>query len=533
MLNNKEIERIYNNINNKRKLVGEESTMSKAEKEKVVLDYIKDLQNAYVKKNNDYFKSPSYQQELNELKKYLDSLKQGVRDKESKYDTLYKVIAIYSSKYPDALKLIYIKQIVDINELNILLKPFMVTCINNLFIKRAYEAYQFANKYRKDLTILMIDNEEFKNDIKSFYDLIENNSNETEIKTASKNFIQKYKYYFNSSEYKKKEEWLTLFLQRNETGKKIVNNLNKMPMLIEICNSDMNNHEKIYQISKILSPIKIIKSIIPYAVTFYNNDFIKEAMKVYFFVKKHENEFDLVKKNASYLEKLENDKIRLNSIKDYAYFVLSHYIEDDSILQINDYLKLLDIDVTLFNDCVEACSIFNYDLYNKFMDVKKQKESIIDKNNIMIVRDLINGIKTGYLSDGTELTLLEFLIRIPLRHEINCIPEDFATYYGKYLRQFMDEDEVSVISHYLITNKINNLSLKSIDTINDYTYHSIGNFVVTKEIHDYIIKYMQYNNYPLIRGIYNTLLNKYINNELEVTNEIKNNKIKVKVILVP
>ena len=51
MLNNKDIERIYNKIDNKRMLIGEVDTMSNVEKENVIINYIKDLQNAYVKKN--------------------------------------------------------------------------------------------------------------------------------------------------------------------------------------------------------------------------------------------------------------------------------------------------------------------------------------------------------------------------------------------------------------------------------------------------------------------------------------------------
>jgi len=119
------------------------------------------------------------------------------------------------------------------------------------------------------------------------------------------------------------------------------------------------------------------------------------------------------------------------------------------------------------------------------------------------------------------------------KNEINYIPDDFINYYGFHLRLFINEEEVNVITNYMKENRINSFSMMKIDTENEFSYHSIDDFIVTNEIHDYIIKYMQYYNYPLIRGIYHILLMQYLNNKLEIVDEIKNNYIKVKAILVP
>ena len=527
MVVNNEILKIYSIINGERKRID----ISSNEEVEQMNVFIKDIQNKYLRKHSDYFKSSVYQQELSDFKKYLENLKNGIRDKDSKYDTLYKVIAIYNSNRPDAMKLLYLKQIVNFNDFGKLIGPFMITCINNSVIKKSYEVYQFMNRYKKDVTILMVDDENFKSDIAKFYSLIKSGASISQVNDARSKFIQKYRYYFDSDEYKKKVEWLNLYL--NPNGPCLVNNLNKVPKLIDIYNSNVCDHEKINQISKLISPIKLIKLLIPYAVTFYDNDFIKEAMKVYFFVKEHENEFDLVKKNVHYLKDLEKERDSLLSIKDYAYSIIDHYINDPSYLSISDYIKQLDIGITLFEDCVSACAIFNHDLYQKFLEIKKHKENVVINDKINIIYDLIKGIKTGYLSDGTELTVLEFMKRIPFKNDINYIPDDFINFYGFHLKQFIDEENVNIVTGYMTENKINSFSMMEIDTESEFSFHAINDVIVTKEIHDYIIKYMQYHNYPLIRGIYYILLMKYLSNELEIVDEIKNSHIKVKAILVP
>lgn len=530
MVIDNEIFKIYNEIDREKKKIELENLTNEAQSE-LMNTFIKNIQTNYVKKHYDYFKSECYQQELSELKMYFDGLKNGVRDKNSKYDVIYKAIALYSSNRPDALKLLCLKQIVNINEFSRLIGPFLITCMTNNLIKKAYEVYQFIDRYKKDVTILMVDNNEFKDDIKAFYSLIRSGVGKKQIVDARSKFVQKYQYYFDSSEYKKKVEWLKLFL--NPYGPRMVNNLNKVPKLIDIYNSDVCDHEKVNQISKLISPIKLIKLLVPYAVTFYDNDFIKEAMKVYFFVKEHENEFDLVKKNVVYLEDLEKERDSLLLIKDYAYKVINYYINDTNYLSISDYIKQLDISITLFDECVSACAIFNHDLYQKFLMVKKHKESVVISDKINIVYDLIDGIKTGYLSGGTKLTILEFLKRIPFKNEINYIPDDFINYYGFHLKQFIDEEDTKIITCFMKDNRINSFSMMEIDTESEFSYHEIDEVVVTKEIHDYIIKYMQYYDYPLIRGIYHILLMKYLSNELEIVDEIKNSHIKVKTILVP
>ena len=530
MVVNNEIFKIYNEVMREKKRLEIENITSEEQKEKLST-FTRNIQTNYVKKHRDYFKSSVYEQELIELKKYLDGLKNGTRDKNSKYDLLYKVIAIYNSNKPDAMKLLYLKQIVNINDFSKLIGPFLVTCMNNSIIRKAYEVYQFFDNYKKDVTILMVDNNEFKDDVKEFYSLIDSGVCKKEILDARSRFIQKYQYYFDSSEYKKKVEWLKLYLDPH--GPRMVNNLNKVPKLIDIYNSNVCDHEKINQISKLISPIKLIKLLIPYAVTFYDNDFIKDAMKVYFFVKEHENEFDLVKKNVLYLEDLSKERDSLLSIKDYAYKVLNYYINDSCYLSISDYIKQLDISITLFDDCVSACAIFNHELYQKFLEVRNHKENVVINDKINIIYDLIKGIKTGYLSDGTELTCLEFMKRIPFKNEINYIPDDFINYYGFHLRLFINEEDVNIITNYMKDNRVNSFTMMEIDTESEFSYHSIDDVIVTKEIHDYIIKYMQYYSYPLIRGIYHILLMKYLNNELEIVDEIKNSHIKVKTILVP
>jgi len=123
--------------------------------------------------------------------------------------------------------------------------------------------------------------------------------------------------------------------------------------------------------------------------------------------------------------------------------------------------------------------------------------------------------------------------RIPFKNEFSYINDDFINFYGFQLKQFIDEEDVNIITGYMKENRINSFSMIKIDTENEFSYHSINDFIVTNEMHDYIIKYMQYYNYPLIRGIYNILLMKYLNNELEIVDEIKNSHIKVKAILVP
>lgn len=533
MFVNNEIYKIYNEIDNERKRNDARTDITSDEAKELMKMFIKNIQENYKKKYLDYFSSATYHHELSELKKYLDDLRKGFRDKESKYDVLYKVIAVYNSDKTDALKLLSINKIININDFSALIGPFTITCINNSIIKKAYEIYQFVNKYRKDVTILMVDNEEFKADIAKFYSLIKNGANALEIKCSRKNFVKKYQYYFNSREYEKKVDWLKLFLIRQKNGQKVVNNLNKMPLLIDIYNSKVCDHEKIYQISKLISPIKLIKLLVPYAVTFYDNDFIKKAMDVYFFVKKHEDEFNLVKNNVLYLEELEDAKKSLLPIKDYAYSVISYYVEDSECLSIHDYIIQLNINVSLFDDCLRVCSLFYNDLYDKFLKVKKEKENIINNNNITVVCDLVNGVKTGYLSDGTKLTPLEFLKRIPFKEKVNYIQENFVTYFCLHLKQFVEEDEISLISDYMINNKVNNLSFEMIDTECKFTYNSIDEVIVTEEIHSYVIKYMQYNDYPMIRGIYSILLKKYIDGELAINEEVKEYKKKVKVILAP
>lgn len=302
---------------------------------------------------------------------------------------------------------------------------------------------------------------------------------------------------------------------------KMKRKLNNLIKVLEIINSKSTDEVKAILVCKIYdSSYKFIMDYID-VYKYYENDvcLLEISSKidaVYDVLMKYEelgifNKANCYIKNEKYLENL-----------DFCRMIVNDYISLGSSYSEKEFLEMIGISKKIFDFAINTIKVLDRDLYNVYLErVKSNKELNVQKN-ILIIKDLANGIKNGILEDGTEFSLLEFIIRVPFKLE---------GFFCGSIEKFMKDNnlpEYNIVSKYIHHNKLSGRNV--FQPLEVWTLYSgdiyVGGHKMTALDNDIILEYMVQNDLPFIRKVYNIIRAKYLAGEITKDNFQKNNSYK-------
>ena len=318
--------------------------------------------------------------------------------------------------------------------------------------------------------------------------------------------------------------------------------LAKINIIYRVINSDINDYDKSYVLFSLYPSAESFRKSYALLVKFGDKDKgfdnyrteLNSFDNIYNVYLKLEKNIDIMK-SIKYRFSIEKFLIENDYLDNYLYaeFVINQYINDKSSYKTSNFLQRLNIDKQTFEYCLKLVEFLNPQLYSLY---NEKKESNTSRRNSAIVRtfiDLNNGISKGNLTDGTSFDMLEFLKRIPFKDH----GKKFSNYVVEYLSKNLSSDYKYIINNiydYLYKNKIFNIRYVSEEYLaKNKTW--VNGVEITPEINHIIFKYMYAYDLPNISRVYDILVEKYVNNSLDLTDldekvQAKKDKVKLDMI---
>ena len=165
----------------------------------------------------------------------------------------------------------------------------------------------------------------------------------------------------------------------------------------------------------------------------------------------YRDNLDIVKEMYNYYLKYEQSGL-INTINDYfdykdyykcynySKFVIEKYINDKSSYKFSDFLFELGIDNNTFDYCVNVIEELDVGLYNKYLNKKKNSVKEYQDYIYYNISNIINGIKTGKLFDGTKFNKKKFWELVPFK---DC--ENFDRLLRNYVQSEFKSDYLTLL----------------------------------------------------------------------------------------
>ena len=230
-----------------------------------------------------------------------------------------------------------------------------------------------------------------------------------------------------------------------------------------------------------------------------------------------------------YLKSLEKD------IKAYPYakFVIETYLNMPDSYRTAFFLELLSIDSDTFEFCANVVKEIDGKLYDKFTSKREMNASTRYNNNLITLKLLAKGIKTGVI-EGQPFNVLEFIKRVPFKGEHN-FHENLYYFLGKCLKE-----ELYTIKNYIYENRLLGDKLFHALDVNElYSMRSVvDGYEITEEDNACIIGYLIKKGYPLYAKTYFYARDMYLKGMIPKTTkeELKTMQeeiAKKKILLIP
>lgn len=307
-----------------------------------------------------------------------------------------------------------------------------------------------------------------------------------------------------------------------ENKASINNRKEKLEKMMAIYNSDSPMDVKISEMTKLYeNPFAFLKSF---------NYFIKLSSDKPSLIKKFnpcEEIYSFYQK--AYDEGLVRDVLYYNKYKnyfanyDYARFILSEYVKSPDSF---DTCKWLD-EYGLDSDTLDYCAGVIEELDSSLFDEYSSKVALNSKVRATIAKDkldnIISGIETGYLLDGSEFNEIEFFKLLPFYNKESAkeISSDFGIVSSvaevwdrlRVLVRELYPESLGKFYSYTNARRINNRALESFNIDDIYnTFVSVNGRVVTDEEKTEILKYMEENSIPMISKAYTLVRNQFLVN---------------------
>lgn len=249
--------------------------------------------------------------------------------------------------------------------------------------------------------------------------------------------------------------------------------------------------------------VEKINAISEYYQTFEQNGLVNASLKL---MKFEENGFF-------------DDYIYANEyVTDFIYFEDSAYI--------NDFLARYELKKYEFDRYIEVIKALDPDLYNKYLQKEERNKELRRKDVLRKTSNLIEGTKTGKLSDNTVFDPVEYFANLPFYDEVSSkeVLNDFgiknqSNLYArlKSLLYAIDSENAVSVINYANTNGLSFGYMPSMLSKKDIieTNIIIDGYKLTIDDKIEIIRYMRKRNIPFLPKAFDEVKKKYLREGLE------------------
>ena len=208
----------------------------------------------------------------------------------------------------------------------------------------------------------------------------------------------------------------------------------------------------------------------------------------------------------------------------FAEFVIENYIAeiDDGTYKEKTFYSRYGLDKETFRFCVDTIEELNPKLYKEYKEKGKQIVKIMCFRNLQTFRNLNRGITSGFLEDGTEFNILEFIKRVPFKYD-----RDFIGHLTSFLKNNASDLYASIMN-YMYSNKLTNpKSYKPIYVKEEIdSKQRINGRQIDEEIIRDVIDYLNVSDVIVIRCTYDYVMKKYLSGDItkEMIDEMREKK---------
>ena len=332
---------------------------------------------------------------------------------------------------------------------------------------------------------------------------------------------------------------------------KVILKANNLKKIIEIINSNLEDFDKAYQLYGLYKSAEQFRS--SYSIIYKrgredelfkgNIEYFDAIYKLYF-------KYESLGYFGAACEIKKIEKYLIDYPK--ATYIIKSYIALDFNY---DFLKfLIDNKITEkeFEFHLKTLEILNPELleqYKKSCEEKKRQRYL---NNIKVCEDVANGIRTGYLSDGSEFDILDYWRLMPFKNKPGITAEflecrnihpniEYSPTWINRIYNFTKlavPEDAQIIYNYARENNLwkstqtteidlkqlfgNITRVKRLVTDNEGNLYEIDTNLNLEDFNN-IINYMKVNEVPLMLESFLLVFDRYVNGEI---NELNNNIIK-------
>ena len=313
---------------------------------------------------------------------------------------------------------------------------------------------------------------------------------------------------------------------------------NKLKRIVEIICSNLEDFDKAYQLYGIYKSASLFKS--AYSVIYRrerDNELFKGNIEYYDTICNLYSNYEALGyfEAASVIKKIE--KYLIN------YHIAVNIINSYMLLDFNyDFLRFLienNITENEFKFYLKTIEVLNPKLYKQYQDKYEENMKKRYLDCIERCKNVANGIRTGYLLDGSKFDILDYWRLMPFKDrsgtdffECKCFHDDLK-YSPTWLNRIYNfakltiSDDAQVIYDYARennlwkSNKATELDLKRLfakiiiqkKIVIGKKEYDIVTELSLKDFND-IIDYMKNNDIPLMIESFLLVFNKYVNREI-------------------
>ena len=369
---------------------------------------------------------------------------------------------------------------------------------------------------------MSINQSEMSKDIINLYNFLKQNNEIGEKKENLEKFYQKYNGYYSEQQTVNKIIYYKKMIINDPKVnliKKERLNYNRLTKIIKYYNSNLSTYEKIEKIIAIYPTANDLwESYYDLIIPLRKSQFIKDINKVYMFLVKNKDAVEFV----SYYSNI----VKKNLNYDYAKYIMVLYIKEGKKTSLNNFLYNIGIDTKTFEYCVDTICEFDFDLYKKYINIKDKYFKLDINRRKQIISDLASKLSSSFDKGKCIYSKSDFLKEISFTEDKNFL-NSLLNFVKRNNPECYD-----VIYDYVNINKFYKKDLFKPINVDELLSSSlvVNNTEITKEMKLKVLTYIQDNNYPMIKVVFSEMINKYLNNELEIE-EIK--EIKKRKYIIP
>lgn len=213
---------------------------------------------------------------------------------------------------------------------------------------------------------------------------------------------------------------------------------------------------------------------------------------------------------------------------DYAKFIINEFI-NSNVNQVSEFVKKYGTNNSVFDYCVEVVRKLDVDLYNKYIEAKKQKE----ENIKLCLQRIYDGVTQGFYIDDNDNVVnfneFELIKLFPYKGTNNVYLE-----YKRNIKKYgYTNEQINILSRYFINNNLTKLSYEDNEESVNMILFADNMEIITPE-RKFVIAYMRNNNLPINSFTFFLVLNKFRNDELDLISiEEKDYKPSINPVIIP